>query len=258
GERAGAVVAQAVVRRQQTRQQGGMGRQGKRHRGRSLLEADPFGSDLVEPRRDRRAVAVAAQVVRPDSVHGHQDEVRIAQLLPAATGGKRCHGQRERQERRSPSVRDEEFRSAIVQSKNLLGGCSSRSIAEPEKNWEKYKFLDRAPFFERRCGRIRRHRGGGFRMSDGYDEARANRNFLERLGEKIPGYRGFQDRELRRDVDRLLRERLATELGRLKALLRDRARAFTDAGKIAALNGFDRADRQLDGLSQSIRFSDYG
>jgi len=95
-------------------------------------------------------------------------------------------------------------------------------------------------------------------MSDGYDEARANRNFLERLGEKIPGYRGFQDRELRRDVDRLLRERLAAELGRLKALLRDRARAFTDAGKIAALNGFDRADRQLDGLSQSIRFSDYG
>jgi len=95
-------------------------------------------------------------------------------------------------------------------------------------------------------------------MSDGYQEARANRNFLERLGEKIPGYRGFQDRELRRDVDRLLREHLATELGRLKALLRDRARAFTDAGKIGALNGFDRLDRQIDGLSQAVRFSDYG
>jgi len=95
-------------------------------------------------------------------------------------------------------------------------------------------------------------------MSDAYQEARANRNFLERLGEKIPGYRGFQDRELRRDVDRSLREHLAAELGRLKALLRDRARAFTDAGKIGALNGFDRLDRQLDGLSQAVRFSDYG
>ena len=31
-----------------------------------------------------------------------------------------------------------------------------------------------------------------------------------------------------------------------------------DAGKIGALNGFDRLDRQLDGLSQAIRFSDYG
>lgn len=95
-------------------------------------------------------------------------------------------------------------------------------------------------------------------MSNGYEEARASRNFLERLGEKIPGYRGFQDRELRRDVDRLLREHLASELGRLKSVLRDRARAFTDAGKIGALNGFDRLDRQVDGLSQAIRFSDYG
>jgi hypothetical protein len=95
-------------------------------------------------------------------------------------------------------------------------------------------------------------------MTDGYDQARAQRNWLERLGEKIPGYRGFQDRELRRDVDRQLREHLASELGRLKAALRDRARAYTDAGKIGVLSAFDRLDRQVDGLSQAIRFSDYG
>ncbi|MEA2601706.1 MAG: hypothetical protein QOF89_2698 [Acidobacteriota bacterium] len=95
-------------------------------------------------------------------------------------------------------------------------------------------------------------------MSNGYEEAKAQRNVLEKLGEKIPGYRGFQDRELRRDVDRLLREHLASELGRLKSALRDHTRRYTDAGKIGALTGFDRLDRQLDGLSQAIRFSDYG
>jgi|GraSoiStandDraft_43_1057313.scaffolds.fasta_scaffold119733_2 hypothetical protein len=95
-------------------------------------------------------------------------------------------------------------------------------------------------------------------MTNGYEEARGQRNWLERLGEKIPGYRGFQDRELRRDVDRQLREHLAAELGRLKGLSRDHARGWVDAGKIGALNGFDRLDRQLDGLSQAIRFSDYG
>lgn len=95
-------------------------------------------------------------------------------------------------------------------------------------------------------------------MSNGYEEAKAQRNVLEKLGEKIPGYRGFQDRELRRDVDRLLREHLASEVGRLKSALRDRARGYTDAGKIGALTGFDRLDRQLDGLSQAVRFSDYG
>lgn len=95
-------------------------------------------------------------------------------------------------------------------------------------------------------------------MSNGYEDARGQRNFLERLGDKIPGYRGFQDRELRRDVDRLQREHLASELGRLKAVLRERARDYTDAGKVGALSGFDRLDRQLDGLSQTVRFSDYG
>jgi len=95
-------------------------------------------------------------------------------------------------------------------------------------------------------------------MTNGYEEAKAQRNVLEKLGEKIPGYRGFQDRELRRDVDRQLREHLASELGRLKSALRDHTRGYTDAGKIGALNGFDRLDRQLDGLSQAIRFSDYG
>jgi hypothetical protein len=92
----------------------------------------------------------------------------------------------------------------------------------------------------------------------GYEEAKTHRNALERLGDKIPGFRGFQDRELRRDVDKLQREHIAGELGRLKTALRDRARAYTDAGQIAMLSPFDRLDRQLDGLSQTVRFADYG
>ena len=95
-------------------------------------------------------------------------------------------------------------------------------------------------------------------MSNGYERAQGQRNLLERLGAKIPGYRGFQDRELRRDVDKLQREHLAAELGRLKALLSSRARDYTDAGQLAALAAFGRLDRQLDGLQQTIRFSDYG
>lgn len=92
----------------------------------------------------------------------------------------------------------------------------------------------------------------------GFEQAKANRNALEKLGEKIPGFRGFQNRELRRDVDKLQREHLAAEIGRLKGIVRDKARSYTDAGQIAALNGFDRLDRQLDGLAQSVRFADYG
>lgn len=95
-------------------------------------------------------------------------------------------------------------------------------------------------------------------MTEGIDDARSRRNWLERLGEKIPGFRGFQDRELRREVDKLQREHLAKELGRLKVATRGKAAAYTDQGQIGALHLFERLDRQLDGLSQAIRFSDYG
>jgi hypothetical protein len=95
-------------------------------------------------------------------------------------------------------------------------------------------------------------------MTNGYEQAKGQRNLLERLGAMIPGYRGFQDRELRRDVEKTQREHLASELGRAKSALAGRARDYTDAGQIAALSAFGRLDRQLDGLQQTIRFSDYG
>ncbi|HRC86094.1 MAG TPA: hypothetical protein PK413_10830 [Thermoanaerobaculia bacterium] len=95
-------------------------------------------------------------------------------------------------------------------------------------------------------------------MSDRYEMARAERNWLERLAEKIPGFAGFKDRELRRDTDKLEREQLAQSLAAVRASLRSKARAFTDAGQLAALGEFDRLEKRLDTLAQSIRFADYG
>lgn len=95
-------------------------------------------------------------------------------------------------------------------------------------------------------------------MTHGYEAARAQRNALERLGEKIPGYRGFADRELRRDVDKLQREHLSRRLEQVKTKLRECARFYTDAGRLEALSRFERLDRRLEGLSQAVRFADYG
>lgn len=95
-------------------------------------------------------------------------------------------------------------------------------------------------------------------MSDGFEAAKTQRNFLERLMDRIPGFRGFQNRELRRDVDKMQREHMAGMVQGLKARLRDHARDYTDAGQIGVLDRFERLDRRLDGLAQSIRFADYG
>jgi hypothetical protein len=44
---------------------------------------------------------------------------------------------------------------------------------------------------------------------------REQRNALERLIARIPGFRGYHDREARREADKLLREHGATRLERV-------------------------------------------
>ena len=95
-------------------------------------------------------------------------------------------------------------------------------------------------------------------MTNGFEEAQERRNWLERIVDKIPGFEGYQNRELRRDVDRMQREYLSHRFGELKAVVRRSARDYTDAGQIGMLHLFERLDRDLDGLSQAVRFADYG
>jgi len=95
-------------------------------------------------------------------------------------------------------------------------------------------------------------------MTDGFEQARTQRNWLERLTDKIPGFKGYQNRELRREVDKLQREHISHRLTEIKGRVRDHAGRYTDAGRIGALQPFDRLEKRLEGLSQTIRFSDYG
>jgi hypothetical protein len=99
---------------------------------------------------------------------------------------------------------------------------------------------------------------GGGGAARGLDAARDERNLLERLIARIPGFGGFQERELRRDVDKLQREHLAKTVHQVKGRARAVAGAYTDAGQIGVLDRFDRLDRRLDRLGESIRFADYG
>lgn len=92
----------------------------------------------------------------------------------------------------------------------------------------------------------------------GYQAATEQRNVLERLMARLPGFRGFAERELRRDVDRLQREHLSQAVHGVKRRSREVAGAYADAGKIGLLDRFDRLDRRFDRLAESIRFADYG
>src|SRR5215813_9053563 len=84
------------------------------------------------------------------------------------------------------------------------------------------------------------------------------RNWLERLGDKIPGYSGYVDRERRRDVDKLHREHLADRLRSLKAPLNDVIRELTNGGRLFEVTPVDTAAKKLDRIENRVRYASYG
>lgn len=84
------------------------------------------------------------------------------------------------------------------------------------------------------------------------------RNWLERLGDKIPGYSGYVDRERRRDIDKLQREHLANQVRSIKGPATDIVRELSSGGRLFEVGPIDRILKKLDQLENRIRFASYG
>jgi hypothetical protein len=90
------------------------------------------------------------------------------------------------------------------------------------------------------------------------DKARAGQNALERLANAIPGFKGYRERELRRDTDRLQREHLATRLDGNKKALNEIAAASTRGGSLDAINDVETARKRLDKVTNRVRYASRG
>ncbi len=84
------------------------------------------------------------------------------------------------------------------------------------------------------------------------------RNWLERVGDKIPGYGGYADRERRRDADKAHREQLADRLRATKQPLNDVIRELTSSGHLSKVGAADRIAKKIDKAEQRLRFATYG
>ena len=91
-----------------------------------------------------------------------------------------------------------------------------------------------------------------------HDAARGGQNVLERLMNALPGFKGYREKELRRDADRILRDHLAARLDLLKKALNDAAAAVTRSGALDAINDIETARKRLDRVSNRIRYADRG
>jgi hypothetical protein len=84
------------------------------------------------------------------------------------------------------------------------------------------------------------------------------RNWLEKAAEFIPGYSGYQQKEDRRDSDKLYREYLADRLRATKTILTDTMRELAACDGLNLLGTIDRSVRKLDRAENRIRFAAYG
>jgi hypothetical protein len=84
------------------------------------------------------------------------------------------------------------------------------------------------------------------------------RNWLERLSAKIPGYGGYVDKERRRDTDKLHRERLADRLRSFKNPLNDIMRDLSNGGRLFEVGPVDHVIKKLDRIENRVRFTSYG
>lgn len=95
-------------------------------------------------------------------------------------------------------------------------------------------------------------------MSNGLDDARERRNWLERLVDKIPGFRSYQNRELRREVDKIQRDWLADQVDRGRQAVQEKIRDWSRGGNLANLDLAASLEKLLDRLANRIRHADYG
>lgn len=80
-----------------------------------------------------------------------------------------------------------------------------------------------------------------------------DRNAIESLLRRIPGFRGYLEKEYRRDSDHLTRKWLADRIQRAKGSLDAYLRTLADAGTLDALPQFERSRTKLDGIMSKMR-----
>ena len=85
-----------------------------------------------------------------------------------------------------------------------------------------------------------------------------SKNWFERAAERVPGYRGYKDKELRREADKLQRLYVGERLETCRRALEEVQLDLTRRGSLDLLGVIDTTIRRLRTSTDRIRYADYG
>jgi len=80
----------------------------------------------------------------------------------------------------------------------------------------------------------------------------------ERIAAALPGFRGYKEKELRRESDKLIRTHLVLKLSKGKDNIRAIAQRIADKRYIDALTDIDRLSAKMDRITEKINHASYG
>jgi hypothetical protein len=83
-------------------------------------------------------------------------------------------------------------------------------------------------------------------------------NKLEQMAKDLPGYKGYKEKEVRREADKLVRLKVARGFEEQRRRLNRSTAKLASAGRLGALMTLDRAGMKLQLLIDRLKVASYG
>jgi hypothetical protein len=94
--------------------------------------------------------------------------------------------------------------------------------------------------------------------NDEYSNVQGQMRLSERIASFIPGFRGYKEKELRRESDRLIRNHLYLKLSIEKNDLREISQKLADRRYFDVLTDMDRLLAKMDRVVEKVNHASYG
>jgi len=93
---------------------------------------------------------------------------------------------------------------------------------------------------------------------DVYAQAKSQMRLSEKIAAALPGFRGYKEKELRRESDKLLRSHLYLKLSRGKDNARAIAQKISDKRYLDVFVDMDRLVAKMDTIAEKVNHATYG
>ena len=93
---------------------------------------------------------------------------------------------------------------------------------------------------------------------DVYATAKSQMRLSERIAAALPGFRGYKEKELRRESDKLVRNNLYLKLTKDKDNVKSISQKIADKRYMDVLTDIDRLNAKMDRITEKVNHASYG